>query len=1120
MGFRGFVTVCTAMTITIVCPVHGETIQRHDYGAAPLVALDGTVMPDSIWNTSAVVLDTHLVVPTAQYYYPKGLDLGQHFKGAADDTIRIAAVYARSTSGDTLKLIMLTDTTTSAFGQAYFRSEVIYTYPGYSPCPVVLGNVDGDDCTDIVFRRPSDFWNNKVIMWIEWDEALSTWAARDSITFVGKDIADIVIGDADNDGNANEIICATCRWDIIRMVWTEAGWDTTIIPLYDARSYGVAIGDARPDLPGNEIYVAGHDYPESRLWMVRWTGSNWYHEVMCDFLWPGSNMIEEAADVDVGDVDPLLPGNEVAVTHTHGGGGLPYTMHYQLSLFNWNSDSWAYRTWHWPDYYGMGGDRIAIGDVIPENPGQELIVTQDYVNNDSKVFWLAPNGGAFMKDFYFYDYSCLLAIGDVNKFRDIGEEYLIASIDGILAVQAHDFVNDVGTYYFRMNQPTSTQNTQDTIQAVIFNAGSQPQAGFTVGYCLKNSTLKGTVTYTNTILPSDTGYVALPITFDFLGMDTLYVYTDLAGDAYSGNDTVPLHIEVYDDSTEAASGFNHRIFPPVNGTSEPYDWQAIILSEGKNMNWYRYPQPQYPPGPPLEGYAGARFVCYGMPAFRVARLRTHKFTTGDTPRRVFTTFYIYNASWQMSFYGCSLYVAYSHDDITYNHVWGIELPMFGWHKYEVELGDFPAHTNLYVGITASSGGGGPDWFIDSVRVWTAFPARKDAAMIDAYVLPRPVIVHDTFNVFATIKNFGSDRLTSTPVFYTFGDADTVWETWNGVLEHYETDVYSFVTPYACSEARWETLFVGTRMYSDERPGNDAWHRPLEICDSVLLPPYTKDFNEEWENSIEPPYDGWKIIDGGTQSPPYVDMNDWHRNADSTYTPPRTIACINYFPYETHDDWLISPRFDCTREGTYLLSYWHYYRDYYPSQPDSGRVLVSTDDGATWTTVASYSNYCYPGFDESHNITEIVKDHTHVKIAFNYVATQEDYWHIDDFLLDYQVDTIPPAAPHLIHVQKSGTNVVVRWNKVTTDAQGSDETVTHYTVYRSTAPDYMPDVLDSIGVVGHPGTTFTDVGALTSVDDYYYLIKAVDDCDNRSAKSNMGYKFSRPFRENVSTKNKN
>jgi len=110
----------------------------------------------------------------------------------------------------------------------------------------------------------------------------------------------------------------------------------------------------------------------------------------------------------------------------------------------------------------------------------------------SKIFWLAPNGSAFMRSFFFYDYAYYVTIGDVNKYRDVSEEYLIASTQGILAVQAHDFVDDVGTYYYRMNQPTSTEKTPDAIMAVIFNAGSQPQSDFTVGYCLKNSPLSGT----------------------------------------------------------------------------------------------------------------------------------------------------------------------------------------------------------------------------------------------------------------------------------------------------------------------------------------------------------------------------------------------------------------------------------------------------------------------------------------------------------------------------------------------------------------------------------------------------------------------------------------------------
>lgn len=49
----------------------------------------------------------------------------------------------------------------------------------------------------------------------------------------------------------------------------------------------------------------------------------------------------------------------------------------------------------------------------------------------------------------------------------------------------------------------------------------------------------------------------------------------------------------------------------------------------------------------------------------------------------------------------------------------------------------------------------------------------------------------------------------------------------------------------------------------------------------------------------------------------------------------------------------------------------------------------------------------------------------------------------------------------------------------------------YIVYRNTSPSFIPDSSDSIGYVEHPGTTYTDDGSLTSSDDYYYLVKAID-----------------------------
>jgi len=70
------------------------------------------------------------------------------------------------------------------------------------------------------------------------------------------------------------------------------------------------------------------------------------------------------------------------------------------------------------------------------------------------------------------------------------------------------------------------------------------------------------------------------------------------------------------------------------------------------------------------------------------------------------------------------------------------------------------------------------------------------------------------------------------------------------------------------------------------------------------------------------------------------------------------------------------------------------------------------------------------------------------------------------------------------------------------------------VYRSSVPSFIPNTSDSIGAVLHPETTFVDVGALSSGECYYYLVKAVDEARNMSKKSNIGYVFIKLVNENA------
>src|SRR4030042_318895 len=110
------------------------------------------------------------------------------------------------------------------------------------------------------------------------------------------------------------------------------------------------------------------------------------------------------------------------------------------------------------------------------------------------------------------------------------------------------------------------------------------------------------------------------------------------------------------------------------------------------------------------------------------------------------------------------------------------------------------------------------------------------------------------------------------------------------------------------------------------------------------------------------------------------------------------------------------------------------------------------------------------------------------------------------------EPFPPESPY-IYATKSGNNVILTWNKITTDTLGNPETVHYYVVYRDTSPSFIPINADSIGFCIQPETTYTDAGVVNASESYYYLVKTVDVATNRSAKSNMGYKFNKNLNEN-------
>ncbi|UCD06278.1 MAG: T9SS type A sorting domain-containing protein [candidate division WOR-3 bacterium] len=996
--------------------------------------------------------------------------IGTKIKGATDDTIRLFSVSSASPRN----VMLMTDTSTSSTTPIENRwsADTLYQ-PGTGFYSAAIGDVDRDGDNDLVFGRTSSPYN---MLWKYWTG--TGWNTDDTIITYNPTygyIYDIKIGDANNDGYADEIIY-TNRYAVMRAYWNGASWDTLRLWAGNGTTcYGVAIGDFDASHAGNEIVAVTYGP----------TGSAEVMEIMWNSVsstWDTYQILMAPVDfnmyaVEIGDFDASHPGNEIAI----GCGGTLTDDYGSIIEVYGSGTSWSYRACYTPPAYQYIYE-IDVGDCLDANPGDEIVFVTSTSPYEVRVIYgsgttwydealFSPGGTSYGVD-----------VGDVDQYRTANDEIAIAGYYDIYEAEQVWYTNDLGVNWARLHNPTSIINLQDTITVSISNSGTAAQSGFSIGYSFQTNPASGSVVYSGTLAPATMDSVKIPITFNTLGWDTLYVYTMLGGDENPANDTAILHMEVYDDSTVAASGFNVLNFPPQ-------EWTATMLSG--TYNWARYTSPTLPTAPVLEGYAVAGYNSYSAPVGAMARLRTHQFNIGPTPKKVMLRFYMFGDDGYATYYD-SLYVGYSFDDVNYTTVAGFARLDTAdlWRVFDVEIGDFAANMDLYVGFLAVSQSG-YRMYIDSVWIYTttATAANTDAGVVAITPFSPPIFEGDSLDVTVTVRNFGLNALTSTPVFFTEGGADTTTETWTGSLLIGQTDEFTFSTKYVPSSSGDITLWAGTELSGDQDPSNDTTSMTFAVCPFANVPPYFKDFEESWVNSTSPPLCGWTIIDGGSETPNIINNNDWHKYYYSTIT--SNVARIYWSPVETSDDWLISPRLDCSSSGTYTLSYWHYYNDYTTSNLDSGRVLLTTDGGSNWQTIAIYSNADSSGL-ETFDVTGLVAGQADVKVAFHYVATDEMYWYVDDFRLDFLADT---TGPDITWVTLQGNTYgpgPYGVSAVITDASGILADSLYYIV---------DDVVTAVGNVGVTGDTFAyqmPTQAPGTVIEYY--VGAWDNSMNSSASA--------------------
>ncbi len=336
--------------------------------------------------------------------------IGNQLKGPTDDTFRLFTVQ----SGNPRMVLLFTDVSTAPPMQ--WRCDTLEIAPdGYVGARI--GDVDRDGDNDLIYARSSSPY---YIFHRYWDGA--TWAQETIAPVIGAN-AGMAIGDADNDGNADEIIYSA-GFDTLsrlhRAYWTGSAWQIDTIWWGDSRTIqGVAIGDFDADFAGNEIVVvtAGSYADGGRAIRIHWSGGIW--DTLT--LWKATDSVS-LTDVAIGDFDSNNSGNEIAVGNSLTAGSLARGAVIEIcgSGLTWNAN---------PIFIPTGnenGNALAIGDILDTHDGAEVVSATAGMGPGYTyaVRAIYGSGSEWNNEMIFNigSSSYGIAIGEVNKYRTLNQE--------------------------------------------------------------------------------------------------------------------------------------------------------------------------------------------------------------------------------------------------------------------------------------------------------------------------------------------------------------------------------------------------------------------------------------------------------------------------------------------------------------------------------------------------------------------------------------------------------------------------------------------------------------------------------------------------------------------------
>lgn len=192
-----------------------------------------------------------------------------------------------------------------------------------------------------------------------------------------------------------------------------------------------------------------------------------------------------------------------------------------------------------------------------------------------------------------------------------------------------------------------------------------------------------------------------------------------------------------------------------------------------------------------------------------------------------------------------------------------------------------------------------------------------------------------------IQNNGTSNLTNLIVKYNINGGTFVQQTWSGNLATNDTTCITFPPlTLTTGDQIFSVITTNPNILQDENTTNDTLNKIFSVTIGIGIP-----FSENFEGTLFPPQ-GWTIgnPDGSTT---------WTRNTNAggngTSTAAAFINLVNYTVSGQFDN-LISPKINLTTVNNAQLTFKIAYRRYSIQYADELKVLVSSDCGATFTTI--------------------------------------------------------------------------------------------------------------------------------------------------------------------------